>query len=116
MAYLEINNYSQVGKMGISTDAITTIASKAIQDINGVELSQGKGKKTRLSNLFQLSGGVKTTIVQGKAIIRMEVILQEGTPVKTICLAIQKKVAEAIHLACETVSCEISLKVVGFKN
>ena len=102
MAYLEINNYSQVGKMGISTDAITTIASKAIQDINGVEISQGKGKKT--------------TIVQGKAIIRMEVILQEGTPVKTICLAIQKKVAEAIHLACETVSCEISLKVVGFKN
>ena len=46
----------------------------------------------------------------------MEVILQEGTPVKTICLAIQKKVAEAIHLACETVSCEVSLKVVGFKN
>lgn len=116
MSYLEINNYSQVGKMGISSDAITTIASKAIQDIEGVEISQGKGKKTRLSSLFQLSGGVKTNIVQGKAVIRMEIILKEGTPVKAVCLAIQKKVAEAIHLACETVLCEISLKVVGFKN
>ncbi|MDY5441116.1 MAG: Asp23/Gls24 family envelope stress response protein [Candidatus Enteromonas sp.] len=116
MPYLEINNYSSNGKMGISLDAINTIATRAVNEVEGAAVYQnkkgGKGKEIPFRKLFELTSGVSTTLTQGKAVVRINVSISKESPVSDICLAIQKRVSDDIHLACDAIPTEIRIKVV----
>lgn len=116
MAYLTINNYSSYGKMCISTEAITSIVMRVVKDIDGVHIASDKGGlKSILQSLFELKGGVQTNLVNGKAVIRMDLILSKNCEVREVCLRIQGKVIEALHIACEGLPCEVRIRVVDLK-
>ena len=116
MPYLQINDDSSNGKMGISLDAINTIASRAVNEVEGAAVYKspkgGKRKEIPFQSLFHLSGGGSTTLSQGKALVRINVSLSKESPVSDVCLAIQKSVSDAIHLACDAIPCEIRIKVI----
>lgn len=80
-----------------------------------MSIADKKGKKPDRANLFELSGGVNTSLSNGKALVKMDVVLSRNCDVREVCIAIQKKVSEAIHLACETLPCEVRLRVVDLK-
>ncbi len=104
--YVMINNYGRLGTMGISINAIASIATKAVNSFRGVSI---KSKKA----LFSVDKGVKITLGKdGRAIVSIDVILPSDSPVKTTCLNIQKEVASAISLMCDTVPYDVKIKVV----
>lgn len=92
--------------MGISTNALASIATAAVNSFRGVSI---KSKKA----LFSVDKGVKVTLGKdGRAIVSIDVILPSNTQVKSTCLAIQKEVASAISLMCDTVPYDVKIKVV----
>ncbi len=113
MAILAIHNYSRLGKMGINTEALRSIASKAVSEIPGASVygEKEKGKKKR-NNVFTLNEGVRVTLnPEGKAIIFLNVSIPSGNNVSDICLLIQQKVAEAVSLSCDTIPMEVKVRV-----
>ena len=113
MAILAIHNYSRLGKMGINTEALRSIASKAVSEIPGASVygEKEKGKKKR-SSAFTLNEGVRVTLnSEGKAIISLNVSIPSGNNVSDICLLIQQKVAEAVSLSCDTIPMEVKVRV-----
>ena len=128
MPYIYINNYSQKGKLGISLATIDTIASKAVAEIPGASVysaaveakkdtnsknSKSKDRKTHfISPLFSVPSGAKTSLSKtGKAIIKLDEALAPGLNVSEICLKIQKQVADALRLNCDTLPYEVMVHV-----
>ena len=104
--YVIINNYGRLGKIGISTNAICSIATMAVNSFRGVCLKREKG-------FFSVDKGVKVTLGKdGRAIVSIDVILSSDTPVTSTCLNIQKEVASAITMMCDTVPYDVKIKVV----
>lgn len=104
--YAVVNNYSGLGKMGISVNAIATIASKALGNVQGAVLTK---KEKRF---FSLDKPVKVSMnSEGKAKVEMDVSLAEGAPVGDLCLKIQKEVAGAIAMMCDTVPLTVKVRV-----
>lgn len=105
--YITVDNYSGLGSMGISRNAIASIASQAVDSVAGASLSQNKR-----SNLFSMSRPVKVSISKdGRAEISVEVSLKEGVKVKDICLKIQQEIVSQITMMCETIPVEVKVKV-----
>ena len=118
MDYIGINNYNRLGEMGISRDAIRSIAIYAVNNVEGAKVyfpalkRVQKKKKIAVPNLFTLPSGVKVTISRdGKAFIRMEVVVNIGSNAADVAKAIQKEVADAIMMMCESLNYEISIKI-----
>ncbi len=115
MAILAINNYSRLGKMGINTEALRSIAYKAVSEIPGAGIYDSESsskRKKRKNNAFTLNEGVRVSLNQdGKAIISLNVSIPAGNNVSDICLLIQQKVAEAVSLSCDTIPMEVKVRV-----
>lgn len=104
--YVTINNYSKSGTLGISRHAIASIAQKAVEAFQGVQVSKQK-------TLFSVDRGVKAVLAKdGKAVvIKIDIDVSGDAPVQTLCLSIQKEVAQAITLSCDTVPCDVQVRV-----
>ena len=105
MNYITINNYSRNGKIGISRNAIATIAQNAVEAFQGVSVSKSK-------TLFSVDRGVKVSFTkEGKAVVKIDIDVAIDAPVQTLCTEIQKEVAQAISLSCDTVPYDVQVKV-----
>ena len=118
MDYIGISNYNRLGEMGISRDAIRSIAIYAVNNVEGAKVyfptlkRIQKRKKGAEPNLFTLPNGVKVTISRdGKAFIRIDVVVNVGSNASEVAKAIQKEVADAIMMMCENLAYEVSIKI-----
>lgn len=103
--YVLINNYSRLGRLGISRNAIASVASYAVETFAGVAVSKKKA-------LFSIERGVKVSLTrEGKAIVKIDIDVSVDAPVQTLATAIQKEVASAIALSCDTVPLEVQVRV-----
>lgn len=108
--YASINNYNNLGAMGISHRAFETIATIAANKVAGATV------KRPSSRLFNLDKPVKASIRKdGRADIHLDVVLNKGADVKTVCLQIQEDVTSAIQMMCETVPFEVQINVVRLR-
>ena len=117
MQFIYINNYSRLGKIGISSKTIESIASKAVSEIPGaaVYYMVKKNDKSKKKNPldFLLPDPVKVSLspTTGKAPIKLDVAIKAGVNVGEICLALQKKIADASSLSCDTLPYEVKVRV-----
>lgn len=118
MDYIGITNYNRLGEMGISRNAIRSIALSAVSKVPGARVffsKQEKKKKKKdspLSELFTLPSGVKVALSKdGKATIKIEVVVKEGSNASEIAKGIQKEVADSILMMCENLAYEVSIRI-----
>lgn len=110
MDYISINNYSGLGKLGISRKAIASIAEKAVAEVSGATLDEGSPNK--LSRFFGLADPIKVALLsEGKARITIDVNVSRDSKVSDICLAIQKEVASELSMACDWIPYDIKVNV-----
>ena len=110
--YVEINNYTYLGDMGISHRVFETIAVNACNQVNGVSIDTSKKRKVYT---IEFSKPVHATIRKnGKVDIKLEVVLKTGVDVKKVCTAIEENVSNAIQMMCETVPFLVTINVNGF--
>lgn len=118
MDYIGITNYNRLGEMGISRNAVRSIALSAVSKVPGARVyapkqeKKKKKKETALSELFTLPSGVKVAISKdGKATIKIEVVVKEGSNASEIAKSIQKEVADSIMMMCENLAYEVSIRI-----
>jgi uncharacterized alkaline shock family protein YloU len=108
--YAAINNYNNLGTMGISHRVFETIATRAANEVSGAEV------KKSAYRLFNLDKPVTASIRKdGGVDIKMDVIIKQGEKVQDVCLKIQEEVKSAITMMCETVPFSVQIKVVSVK-
>ena len=123
MDYIGITNYNRLGEMGISRNAIRSIAIYAVNNVKGAKVYfptlkrlERKKKETEI-NLFTLPSGVKVALSKdGRAFIKIDVIVNFGSNAAEIAKNIQKEVAEAVAMMCESLSYEVSIKIVRVES
>ncbi len=109
--YIEINNYQNLGEMGIFHRAFETIVTSACNQINGVSVDTSKSKKV---SIIEFSKPVHATIRKnGRVDIKLHVILKKGSDVKSICDNIRENVSNALQMMCETVPVNVEINVSG---
>lgn len=114
MAYITVNNYSKLGKMGISKETLASICYQAVSSIPGVVIQNPNEPRQIKSpfDLFFLSEPIKvTTRGDGLVQIAITVDIQNALKVSEICLKIQQEVTQAISMMCETVPVSVQVKV-----
>ena len=106
--YISVNNYSRLGRMGISRRAFETIAEKATNEVKFANVAN------KSSHRFSLRGPVIVSFRKdGRVDIDIDVSIAEGAKVQEVCLEIQHNVANAIQMMCETVPFNIQVKVIS---
>lgn len=116
--YIKINNYSGLGQIGISRDAIAAIASSALKEVDGVGLfsrraSKAATRSSELSALLSIIDGVKVVFTkEGRAVITLDVSITTGVNVVQACEKIQESVAMAVSLMCDILPFDVRVKVV----
>ena len=120
MDYLAINNYNRLGSMGISRNAIRTIALNAVSHVKGAAVyspfhkrkKAAKKKAIDLSEIFTLPNGVSVALHKdGRAEIKIEVEIKAGENASDVAKAIQKEVADSLELMCDVKSFDIKLHI-----
>ena len=109
--YILINNYSTLGKTGISRQAVISIAERAVGEVQGASLPIKK--KAKGIGSFSIADRTKLTIAKdGTLLLQLSVAIEDGNKLASTCEAIQKQVASVIAMSCETLPCEVRIKVV----
>lgn len=109
--YIEINNYQNLGEMGISHRAFETVAKSACNQVNGASVDLSKKKKV---SIIELSKPVRAIVRKnGRVDIRLEVLIKKGENVKEICDAIRENVSSSIQMMCETIPFNVEINVNG---
>ena len=112
--YIEVNNYSDLGKIGISRKTLQTKTSKAVATVNGASIRKDKTKRKPILSLFHVTKPISVILRKdGLAEIKIEVNVKSGENVADICLQLQKEVVQGIEIMCETVPVKVGVKVVG---
>lgn len=110
--FVFIQDYSKVGKLGISRKCFEKICSVVTNRISGVSTKEEKKNK---NPLFTFDKPVHCDIINNKVIVQIQVIVRQGVNVDEICTLIQQEVADALTTMVETVPFSIKIKVVGIE-
>ena len=111
--YLIIDNYSRLGKMGISRTTLKTIIAKAVSNVAGASVAYRKsGKNSRAS--FQLAEPITVTLrKEGQVDVGIAVNLTDGVRMVDLCEKIQTEVVHAFRASIETVPVSVNIKVLS---
>lgn len=105
--YITINNYSGLGTIGFSRQAIAAIAQASLKEVDGASIFGRKGRGD-----YSINSGVRVVFTkEGKAAIKMDVNLSHGVNVHAACERIQQTVATAVTLMCDMVPFDVQVKV-----
>ncbi len=107
--YVFIQNYSNRGKMAISTSSFEQIVSIVTNKVIGVSTTK------KNNSPFRFHKPVHCSISNNKVIVNIQVIIKKGNNVDKICALIQDEVAEALTTMVEMVPFSIKIKVAGIE-
>ena len=96
--YYYIENYSNVGKIGIAYNAINDMLKECIADIKHVSLAKGIFCELSKDKVFTVNISIK---------------IDYGTNINKISEAIQEKVETALVNMCEISNVKINVKLEG---
>ena len=100
--FILINNYSGLGRIGFSRNAIAAVASSSMKEVSGVKLF-APHKNT---------SGVKVVFTkENKALIQLLVSVNKGLNVAKACEAAQQSVVSAVTMSCDIVPFDVQVKV-----
>ena len=97
-AYHYIENYSNVGKIGISYNAISEMLKESIKDIKHMGLSKAISCEVGKDKVFYVTVFVK---------------IDYGTNINEISEQIQERMETALHNMCEIKNVKINIKLEG---
>jgi len=103
--YVYIDNYNNLGKIGISNHVFYQIAETATIKVKGASVNQSK------SLLFLLQNPIQITISKGLVNVKVAVNISKKADINKICLLIQEEVATALTSLTELVPFRIDIKV-----
>ncbi len=106
--YIEDANNTNIK---ISKDVLSSIASKAISSIEGVELSNANAGLTDIINRKNISKGIKVEIRDRDVYIDLFISLKYGYKVNEVGYDVQKKVKESIELMTDLNVKEINVHI-----
>ena len=107
--YVYIQDYTKVGKLGISKKCFEEIIQIVTNKINGVKTIE----KPKNDFVFSFYKPVSCEIVNGKVQINIQVEVKQGNNIEKICTDIQNDIAEALTSMAELVPFSIKVKVVS---
>lgn len=96
--YHYIENYSNVGKIGISFNAISDMLKEAIKDVKHATLAKGISCEVGKDKIFYVTVSIKTDY---------------GSNINTICETIQERVETALINMCEIKNVKTNIKLEG---
>lgn len=96
--YHYIENYSNVGKIGIAFNAISDMLKEAIKDVKHVTLAKGISCEVGKDKVFYVTITIKTDY---------------GANINKICEAIQERVETALINMCEIKNVKTNIKLEG---
>lgn len=104
--YLKINPNSKHGELAISRSVFETLATEAVNQVNGASLVENKRKAFKLSKpvqaIFQKNGKVR---------IAVSINLKKGENANEICLKIQERIASVLMAYTESVPFDIQVNI-----
>jgi uncharacterized alkaline shock family protein YloU len=103
--YVYIDNYSNLGSMGISNHVFYQIAQTATNNVKGATISANK------LLMFFLQKPLSIRISKGLVTVKLEVSLSKEANINDVCLKIQEEVATALSSMTELVPFKINVKV-----
>jgi len=103
--YVYIDNYNNLGTIGISNHVFYQIAETATNKVNGASVNQSK------SLIFLLQNPIQITISKGLVNVKVAVNISKNTDINKVCLLIQEEVATALTSLTELVPFRIDIKV-----
>ena len=111
--YVIIDNYSRLGKMGISRRTLKTIIAKAVSNVAGASVAYPKAAKSKRA-AFQLAEPISVTLHrEGQVDVGIAVNLADGVKVVNLCEKIQTEVVNAFRASIETVPVSVNIKVLS---
>ena len=93
-----IENYSNVGKIGISFNAISEMLKEAIKDVKHITLAKGISCEVGKDKIFYVTVSIKTDY---------------GSNINKIGEAIQERVETALNNMCEIKNIKTNIKLEG---
>lgn len=109
--YVIIDNYSRLGKKGISRRTLKTIVAKAVGNVAGASVAYKKNAKDPMS-VFQIAEPITVFLRKdGLVDVQLSVNLDAGVKVVDLCEKIQSEVANSFRAMVETVPVSVNIKV-----
>ena len=96
--YHYIDNYSNVGKIGIAYNAIVEMLTEAIKDVEHISLAKGISCEVTKEKVFNVNVSIK---------------IDYGTNINSISSAIQEKIEGALANMCEIKNVKTNIKLDG---
>ena len=96
--YHYIENYSNVGKIGIAYNAINEMLKEAIKDVKHVTLAKGISCEVSKDKVFYVTVSIK---------------IDYGTNINKVSDAIQERIENALINMCEIKNSKINIKLEG---
>lgn len=96
--YHYIENYSNVGKIGIAYNAISEMLKESIKDVKHVTLAKGISCEVGKDKVFYVTVSIKTDY---------------GTNINKVSDAIQERMETALINMCEIKNSKINIKLEG---
>lgn len=96
--YHYIENYSNVGKIGIAYNAICEMLKEAIKDVKHVSLAKGINCEVGKDKIFYVNVSIK---------------VDYGTSLNKVSEAIQERIDAALANMCEIKNAKINIKLEG---
>jgi len=110
--YVSIDNYSRLGKMGISRRTLKTIIAKAVGNVAGASVAYKKKDPNSGFSAFQLAEPINVALRKdGLVDIQIAVNLVSGVKVVDLCEKIQEEVVSSFKAMVETVPVSVNIKV-----
>lgn len=107
--YVNIQNYSRSGTIGISHIVFNQIAEIATNSIEGAVVSSPRKR------LFSLEEPIKCSIRNGLVSVDINVNIKKTANVSDVALAIQNKVGDTLRSMTELIPFNITVQVSGVK-
>ena len=96
--YHYIENYSNVGKIGIAYNAISDMLKESIKDIKHISLAKGISCEVTKEKVF---------------LVNVSISVDYGTNINKVSEAIQERIENALNNMCEIKNTKINIKLEG---
>ena len=106
--YVYLDNYSNKGKLGISSHAFDVLVEKAIHQVDGCSPSN---KKLPASYKFRLKQAVRTVIRGGIVHVSVFVDIHKGQSIQKITRKIEDEINTTLLTSAETIPFDVQVRV-----
>ncbi len=112
-----IQNDSSFGEVQIADDVVSSIASFAATEVEGVASLAGNtgGERSARFSMKTLSRAVKVDVLEGVATISIALNLKYNFNIMDVCAKVQEKVKNAVENMTGFDVADVNIKIIGME-